>query len=397
MHSEKIRPILSTSVGSVLQFAFYTGVSKLSFMIFTYNMFGQDYMPERVLDTVKLIISLFVFYSASYVFSVNSKYALRDYEDRGPSENYFGEKLGYTLRCRFFWIRFLPVAVLSAVLPLSVTYSFVGGVFFPHLSGAALKLSVLAVILPVLFLLTLAANIESLRRWFYLKHKKKAIGTGTLKTAKELCLVVAVFFAASLCIPWFLPFLVTVINFAARYNIISFILYAAAAILTVIFGYLFFVYLRALLKRKAFMSSLKRLCERDGIIFSSVRGVYSSVFIKKPGISFSLMKNGRCYDCKFLSGTFYGSPIIFSENGDALCKHTFRLLRFELFSVLSRIDYGFESENEKILIVLPVPKDIYVSDGDSQPRPADTGDKAGDYRIYNATGFLGGLERDSIA
>ena len=64
--------------------------------------------------------------------------------------------------------------------------------------------------------------------------------------------------------------------------------------------------------------------------------------------------------------------------------------------MLSRIDFGFESENEKILIVLPVPKDIYVSDGNSQPRPADTGDKAGDYRIYNATGFLGGLERDSI-
>ena len=63
---------------------------------------------------------------------------------------------------------------------------------------------------------------------------------------------------------------------------------------------------------------------------------------------------------------------------------------------MSKIDFGFESEGKKILIVLPIPKKIYVGTVNSAPRPADTGEKAGEYTVYNASGFLGALERDCL-
>lgn len=396
MDKEKIRSILYTAVSSILLFAFYIGVSKLCFAIFFSNMFGQDYMSERVLDTVKLIISLFIFYSLSYTFSVNNKYALQDYDNRGSAENFFGSKLSHVLSGKFFWVQLFCISVLSLVLPLSFTYGFVGGVFLPHLTGLSLKLSTLAIILPMLFVLLLISDIEVYRKLFCLKRKKKVIDTGIAKMVKELCIVAAIFLAGATCVPWFLPFIVTVINFAGRYNLPFIVINLTGAVLSVVFIYVAVVYLRAIAKRRRFMCDLKRLSEKSDTVISDINNVYGSLFFRRTGINFSVEKNNRRYDCKFVPGVFYTAPIIFSENGSGICKHTFRFLRFELFSILSRVDYAFDSGNEKILIVLPIPKDIYVATADSQPRPADTGDKVGDYKIYNATGFLSGLERASI-
>ena len=79
-----------------------------------------------------------------------------------------------------------------------------------------------------------------------------------------------------------------------------------------------------------------------------------------------------------------------------MCQHTFNLFHVPLISLNSRIDFAFESKGEKILIVLPMPKDIYTATKSTQPHPADTGEKIGDYSIYSATGFLHALERDCL-
>lgn len=79
-----------------------------------------------------------------------------------------------------------------------------------------------------------------------------------------------------------------------------------------------------------------------------------------------------------------------------MCQHTFYLFRVPLLHLNSRIDFAFESDGEKILIVLPIPKNIYTASNTSRPLPADTGEKIGNYRIYNATGFLHALERDCL-
>lgn len=398
MNKTNIKPILFTMFTSVLLFSFYIVISKICFAIFIASMFETNYIPQQIIDIVKFIISLFVLYSVSYIFNTNNKYALSDYENRGSCENYLGSKIRHVFSGKFFWIQLSCIAILSLVLPASFTYGFVHGAFLHSLdlNSPSVKLFTLAIIIPVMFLLLLLANIESCRRWFCLKHKKKSIGTGIPKAMKELFQSAVIYFAGSMCIPWFLPFIITIINLGNRYNLISFLLYVIAVVWIVVFVYFSFVYLRAVSKRKAFMNELRRLCKKDNIVLSGVQNVYSTVFIKKHGINFCVEKDKRRYDCKFVPGIFYNSPIIFSEQGNGICKHTFRLLKFEIFSILSRVDFDFESENEKILIVLPIPKDIYVATSDSQPSPADTGDKVGEYKIYNATGFLNGLERNCI-
>ena len=55
-----------------------------------------------------------------------------------------------------------------------------------------------------------------------------------------------------------------------------------------------------------------------------------------------------------------------------------------------------EVNGKKILIVVPIPRKFFVSTNQSSPRQADTGEKIGEYTIYNATGFLGALERDCL-
>lgn len=97
-----------------------------------------------------------------------------------------------------------------------------------------------------------------------------------------------------------------------------------------------------------------------------------------------------------VAGVFPGSPIVFSDKGNGIRQNTIRLFKVEVFHILTKLDFSYESESKKILIVSPTPKNIYSSVNGSQPRLADVGEKIGEYAIYNSTGFLGALDRNCL-
>ena len=105
------------------------------------------------------------------------------------------------------------------------------------------------------------------------------------------------------------------------------------------------------------------------------------------------------FDCKFVAGVFPNSPIIFSDKGEGLRQSTLKLFKVDVLHLNTRIDYRFENSSEnskKIIIAIPVPKKIYVSVKGGLPRPADTGENMGEYKLYTATGFLNSLERGNL-
>lgn len=173
-------------------------------------------------------------------------------------------------------------------------------------------------------------------------------------------------------------------------------------------------YLRAIRKRRAFFRELSRVCEEKGIPLSSIKHPYRSLFRDEPGENFSVVYKGQRYDCKLLSSLSRATPFIFSPEGYAIRRRTISVgirnlpIRYfgggaklhsdmePLFFIDKRIDFDFSEEAKKVVILLPIPHSIFALGPMGNLYLLDTGDCVGDYRVYNASGFLGALKRDFL-
>lgn len=358
-------------------------------------MFEQEYLSVTALGVIKFVLSIFIFRSVSYVFCSNDNNVRKHYHESNL-KIFFITNLKHVLKNKFFYTNIACVFVLSLLLPSSFAYGYVIEAFWCNvpLNTGEIKLRTLMVMLPLIFIINIFSYLAAYRK--FRKQKSDDEASSPVQTIKQLALVFLVYCGACICIPWFLPFIITIWNLAKRYNVVLFAVILVLALVLIVLTYVLVYFVRALLKRRTFVKKLVNLCEKGNAKLSKIEKPYMSVFFQREGINFSVEKSERKYDCKFISGVFYNSPIIFSNKGSCICKHSFRILGIELFQILSKIDFSFDCDGKKILIVSPVPQKIYVSNDNEKPRPADTGDEAGDYKIFTATGFINALERDCI-
>ena len=170
-------------------------------------------------------------------------------------------------------------------------------------------------------------------------------------------------------------------------QIITLVLIVAAVILAIYA----IAYLRAILKQRRFMRKLRKFCAEKSITLNEVKKPFASVFGKQKGYNFSVQSAGKEFRCKVVAGVWRGSPMTFKDTGEVVCRRTIRLYKIEMFDILKKIDCSFESDNTKILIVVPTPFELYV--GKDQ---ADNADMAGKYQIFTARGFIGALDRECL-
>ena len=70
-------------------------------------------------------------------------------------------------------------------------------------------------------------------------------------------------------------------------------------------------------------------------------------------------------------------------------------MRLEAARIDTYINYSFESENQKVLILNPAPWRIHVYHG-GVSRELDVADSVCGYKIFSGSSFLNALERDCI-
>ena len=251
----------------------------------------------------------------------------------------------------------------------------------------------------LLFALLLAARLSLGKMWISDsiarkdEKKQKKERSALFLTIKGVAFVVMAYIVASYAITWFLPFVVTLANLGG--GMIVF-LYLFIALLVAIAVVLAIFYIRAILKRRTFIAALRELCKKKSATISDIQKPYLSIFTQHKGVDFTIECNGRMYDCKFVSSVFKSSPIAFADTGKGIRQDVLRVFRVNVLHMNTLIDFRMEGQGKKIVIVLPVPERIYVSVDGSTPCPADTGEVFGEYTLYNATGFLGALERDIL-
>lgn len=373
-------------------------IAAFSRFLFIDNMFEQEYFSEQVLNICFLVFFILIFVSLTIAIDKYDKYSYLRFSER-VKNNKLISHIKFIVSSIGFYVELFCVLVLSIILPSSFLYGFVNKIFFNgiELTGFYSKLYTLLIMLPIMFMILFVAHIMLQKSW-YINAQNEKVNSAKGKNSKRppvvksIVTVAIIYCGASMAIPWLLPMFITLWSLGG----IMLFVWMLIALIVLILSTVIVYYVRAILKRKSFVKKLEKYCAANCVYISDIKKPYLSLFVPQNGFDFTMEKNGKKYDCKFIAGIFPGSPIILSDKGNGLKKDTIRLFRIEIFSVLTKFDFGYESENKKILVLLPTPKTFFVSNNEAPPRIADVGEKTGEYTVYNSSGFLGALDRNCL-
>ena len=387
----RVKNIGISALRTVILMALTLAVSALVRFLFVDNMFEQEYFSEQILNVWHMVFFLMIFNSLFFAIKRHDK------NSREKFLNYVeSTKLRSHVKFLFssidFYVEYACIVVLSIILPSSFLYSFVSKILLVDN-----KLYTLLIILPIMLLLLFSSRITIQRNWYLESQKESKYSAKEKKSKlppiiKSVFTVVLVYCGAAILIPWFLPLFISLWNLGGAMLFVWIALVVIAVVLITISVY----YVRAILKRKSFIKKLKKYCADNSVFLSDIKKPYNSIFALHSGSDFTVDKKGVKYDCKFIAGIAPNSIIVLSDKGNGLKQNTVRLFKTELFHFMTKFDFGYESENKKIIILLPTPKTFLVSTNESPPSIADTGEKIGQYTIYSGTGFLNSLDRNCL-
>ncbi len=243
--------------------------------------------------------------------------------------------------------------------------------------------------------------------WKSMKHKKQQ-SYGYFRMALRLAGYFLIYLLAGMLLPFVLVMIASI--FA-----LTVLVLASVGVLAVIGLILSTNYLGALLKRRTFLKKLNRLCQQNGYVLDELSHPYLSVFRETDGYTFSLYANGQTVYARVISCINRGNYMIFDEKGIFSRVKLFRipLPRLaatrgyvhsfdrgtgedrELFRITSEVNYTFEADGKKLLILNPPARFVKISHQGSM-KDADNGDRVGEYSIYSSNAFLRALDRNAI-
>ena len=365
--------------------------------IYAFVSFCVNYMFFSKLDS--RTVNIIAFFALVFVLpSIIQAFAVYDTEERdaflaqGQKSFHFWKEALSVIRSPIFICEalvFFALTALLPVLPINLGYSnitvalFYGQAFSPSKQ----KLIICAVMFPLIFLSELFVRI-TVRKDFLAMQLTAQKFHGTIKSTFLLLVrlaAIAVIYAIG-----FMVFPLYLGNAPAALMILGAVLPPIMAVSLVLW---LLAYISAYRARKRFIKALTRLCRENGFELSEIRKPYSFVFWCNKGFNFTVCAHGKRYDCKFISGVHKKSPVMFDLFGAGVWIHYFRIRGKEIFKYVHRFEYAFESDNAKILIISPEPKEMYLGEN-YRRRNVSTGDTIGKYKIFNENGFLRSLELD---
>lgn len=374
-----LAPLLMTVL--IFQIAFFTKIA--------------DYYTS----TTCYLIAAVAFFSYYSLFKQTVKYddELRiPYLEKGGMS--FKEKLGFVFKKYEFWTVALFTSALFTVVPLKAfTVAFAGGK-----TDILSKLKILAFCVPLFVLLGAAATFTAIKDWEKGTTRKK--GYSTVAYIEEVAIIAGVYSMGGVVLTMVFPYFSGVGNiFASLGSSGVFSKNTIITIVCIICGIIIIPpavrTVRGLVKRKAFIKQLKRACKDKGYTLSDIKVPYSSLFSPYAGESFSVKTDRKTYSCKLMCGMRKNVPMLLYENGTGEYIHTLSIgrkgARIEIFRYVKKFNFGYDSENDKVLIVVPVPRFVQMNKA-GKIFEMDNGEVIGDYKLFAGTGFINALERECI-
>ena len=399
--------------------------STLNILESSFDRYAADYFDvgaELILLGLKLALSFLILNTLLLTFSMYSRSERLAFLAEKPREYDKKAERRKLIRSPYFFVETIALIVFLCVLPCSnnVESLFVLwlGANAPH--AFSIRLIQGALFAVPAFLINVFGHMDARAYWMELPERlakssiwksmqyKKQKAYSYSRMALRLALYFGIYLLAAKLIPLIL------VMFASVLVLMIFLLASAGAL--AIIGALFSAnYLTAILRRRRFFKKLKRLCEREGHEILEVKHPYLSVFRETDGYTFALSANGQIYYARVISCINRGNYMVFDENGIFTRIRMFRIPmprlggvgRYvqiydrgtgddrELFRVSSEVNYTFEADGKKLLILNPPARFVKISSHGSL-KDADNGDQVGKYTIYASNAFLRALDRNAV-
>ena len=273
---------------------------------------------------------------------------------------------------------------------------------------------------PLVFLASFLSRSEVFRYWYYLERtaelkKLESVPRMMIKAILIFVLYIFVFPvspmalgipATLIAILWMLIDVFTIVGFVALLIIIP-------SLTTGI------MILRALSIRKKLFKKLAAAAKYSGTTVSDIENPYKSLFNPKVQCRFTLNDGKKTYACRVIGTFWQRAPFFITTERHAYYRHRLGTKEHNV-TVYSNVEYGFEGDGKKLLILNPVPRRIYAAnDKYSEPAPIDEGmlsgvlrrtsnrkkeaarkiepgDKVFEYTVYNSTSFVGAVDRGCL-
>ena len=327
-------------------------------------------LDTEIINDLSFAFFVLTFYS---FFHIALYYNLSQKQSCILEKNTFPNRVRRVITLPLFWIELALILLFLFVLPTTFL-----------LIPKQIKIASYFVFGFSFFLVQLSV----VKQWNYERNKKKI---HPIEILKAVGVRIVLFSLGAIATP-------AVVGTAYSIFHIFFSLIWSIAIPIVLLSLLlflfFFRYFRAFSKRKKMMQKLKQICEEKQYSFSQCK-VFRSVLFSHPGPEITIRTENNIYECKLLCSLSRKTPMFLSPNGEAAIVHSIKIGRISLFHFTNITQYSFQSNNIKILILVPISRDVYETNG-NRPFQLDEGYKIKDYAVYSSSAFLNALEREVI-
>ncbi len=416
---------------TLLLFSIY--VFQMPVLITKDPILGTSVSKEYVI--IGIILEFLMFYSVTRLVTVyNEDETLRFINSKSPI-NTFSEKISFIFGEKENIIELSVFALLFILLPFTATVPCLEWLLLKQDNGFIAKSIFTIAVLGVFLIIYILGYFSAMAFWDtkerrrqvdyndlakneqkQLKRSEKAAYRGTFAA------LVVGYFLGSIGIMFIIP----AILMAFSPLLLLFLepeVYVSIILIIVIPP--IYRHVRAYRKRKQFIKELKELCRRKRYVVSKVKDPFKSLFRPCDGESFNVRIGERKYSCKLIASQKRSRPLYIMKNGIGGWLVTYKFISIYLFSYTKTFNFGWESDNKKVLIVNPVPQQVltpkgtnvipeenaeyYLSPKKGSLKPMfmktqakefavelDNCDIVDGYEFYTATGFLNALERDVI-
>ncbi len=176
--------------------------------------------------------------------------------------------------------------------------------------------------------------------------------------------------------------------------------------------FVFFVLARKKRKRAKFLSKMKRQCRRFGYTLEKKRSFLKGLKFNKKGIDFIVHTPTKKWIVRFMTPRKKKCHITFLNKETIEIKTIKRQIKLRLGifgsgdldtgrNKVRFVSYSFDDsisfdniEAQKVLLINPVPLEMFKTEGSGSRIPIGTGERLYDYIMYSGTGFINTLERE---
>lgn len=440
---EVLRAAIAYTVYTVLGF-----ILSSIFVLFGGGIVKALDIPFESIYAVSVLGQIFASYSVFRAFELYDLNARRAFVAVGNDKYSLLSDIRITFSERMLLfkmvIQTLTVLLLAFILPYELGYGYLMRAIVRVLpmNGTKTYFMKSAIVCPLLLLIILLAKTSAHKWWIVARTAERErmdqLTHPRIRLFLEILKICAVYTVSFATLPTVIMLFVSLILTLGLFRVKLWMIPVMLALILVPFV---LKRIFTLNKRRRYLRRLWRTLRAKGYEISEVNAPLISAVREVRGATFVMTRGEEKYAVKLITSLRRRKPVFINQNGFFTVKNTVSFMKITLFHLMTDIEYGFESEYEKIAVFSPLPKRIFLNwgrtdtayddgDGGSLPtvvamraavtsgargsshglygpgyksdidrgiiKPFETGEKIGGVKFFTPRGFLSAVDNDCV-